>query len=122
MPNRLDSLENQGIFETTLLLMAGQCRIAEAILYLFYYYAEVNEMSKMVEFIIDLKDHFVPVFNESETLNVNKATNQNDEMFLTYDEEKILRVSESKTGVVIGKIKGKFREIDMLDVVGEKLS
>ena len=67
-------------------------------------------MSEMVEFIIDLKDHFVPIFNESDTAIVNKSTNQMDEMFLVYDKEKGLYISENENCVVIGKIKGNFRE------------
>ncbi len=112
MQNRLDLLKNQGMLEVVVLpFVAGEFRIAEAILYLFHYYAEVYKMREMVEFIIDLKDVFVSKFNTSDDEIVNKVANENEKIFLAFDNEKGLFISENENGndVVIGKIRGKFK-------------
>ncbi len=68
-------------------------------------------MREMVEFIIDLKDVFVSKFNTSDDEIVNKVANENEKIFLAFDNEKGLFISENENGndVVIGKIRGKFK-------------
>ena len=107
----LDWLKKQDTFEVALPLTAGKNRIARAILYLFYHYVEVYKMREMVEFIIDLKGVFVSNFNGSENEIVNKVANEDEKMFLAFDNEKGLNISksENENGIVIGKIKRKFR-------------
>ena len=94
----------------TLLSRVGNLRIAKAILYLFYYYMEVLKMSEMVEFIIKVKDYFVPNFGRNDTVIVNNDTNGK-----TLNDERVLEMLKDNESTATDKIVGNFEFVNMND-------